>query len=63
MPLFWDLIDSHAKIDLIKFQWENHGTKLDLFNQSMQPEVDHIPEEENLGKFMSQAPHSPIKVN
>lgn len=63
MPLFWDLIDDSCKVKLCVFQWNKHKTLLDLFVESKKPEIDHIPEEENLADFMREAPHNQVKVN
>ena len=63
MPLIWELCDDPTKINLCNFQWSHYQTKLDLFNQSQHPIIDHLPEEQNLGKFMAERPHSPAKVN
>ena len=61
----WDLISHEAKVNLCIYQWNCHGTLLDLFVESQRPQsdLDILPENENLGKFMSERPHSPTKVN
>jgi hypothetical protein len=61
--LVWELISDTVKVQLIQFQWDHFGNALDLFKQTQTPEFDHIPEEENLGKFMAEAPHKQAHVS
>jgi len=60
--LVWAIITDKERIDLCNIQWNLYHTRLDMFNESQKPLIDHIPEEEDLGKFMSERPHNPAQV-
>ena len=54
--LVWELIPDSCRIALCKYQFEVHGTILDWVDKKQTPLIDHIPEEQHLDRFMSQAP-------
>jgi len=60
----WDRITDGERVALCNYQWDNYGTQLDLFNQSQKQKavMDTIPENDDLGRFMAQAPEHQAHV-
>ena len=63
MPLFFDVLSVTDKVKLIMYQWETHGEKLVIPQESPQQSYE-IPvhtemNREELSRFMRQRPHSP----
>ena len=71
MELYW-LISQEARVGLIEYQYRRHRTKLAMAGMKAPWELPSplpvIPvhagmDEKELQKFMSEAPHSPEKVD
>lgn len=71
MSTFWDCIPiderGRAFVDLAQYQWDKHGLKLELPPEPKQEPVINAPdyqelEEMEIGRELSQPPHSPERV-
>lgn len=58
----WELISETAQNQLVQYQLDVHHARLAVIDEYRQPDIDVIPENDNLGKFMAEKPHSPVRV-